>query len=213
MLAFTFWPLSLLALMWRGRGIQAMLSFWFLFLMSWVVRHLWSPGPLAHMVYLIPEPLNTYIFFVTGVVLVAAAAFRIARDRRPPKVTPDNAETPEDLLKLSSDQFLKMVATMYQRRGYQAKPAGLLSDGGVDLIVYTPRGQKWIVQCNRAHGQVGAHTVRDFYAALNHTKAARGIVVTTGTFSLEAQSWAKGKQLALVDGRAFLYAWKEPRGN
>jgi restriction system protein len=206
--SFTFWPLSLIALMWRGRGIEAMLSFWFLFLMSWVVRRLWVPGPLLH---LIPEPLNTYMFFVTGVVLIAAAAFRIARDRRPPTITPDNAETPEDLCKLSTGQFLKMVATMYQRRGYQARPAGLLNDGGVDLIVFTPRGQKWIVQCNRARGPVSAHAVRDFYGALQHNRAARGIVVTTGTFSPEAHQWAVGKQLALVDGKAFLYAWKEPR--
>lgn len=207
-LLFSFWPVLLLALMWRGRGLEAMLSAWFLFLLSWILRLLWVPGPLLR---LLPEPLNTSLFFLTGILLVAAAVWRIVRERRPPRMTPDTAATPEDLLKLSKDQLEQMVATLYQRRGYQPKRTGLIREPGVDVVVYTPRGQKWIVQCKRTRGAVGAHAVRDLYAALRGAKADRGILVTTGTFTLEAQAWARGKQIALVDGKALLYSWKEPR--
>jgi hypothetical protein len=43
----------------------------------------------------------------------------------------------------------------------------------------------------------------------HHENADRGALVTTGTFSRQAQSWAKGKPLILINGEEFLRLGKK----
>ena len=123
-------------------------------------------------------------------------------------MTADKARSPRDLLNLSASQFEEMVVEFYTRKGAKAWRTGAPGDHGIDVVMETPKGEKWVVQCKRWRGWVGEPQVRDFYGAMQHEKAERGILVTTGTFSLAARSWAKGKPLVLADGEAFLKAWK-----
>lgn len=89
-------------------------------------------------------------------------------------------------------------------RGAKAWRTGATGDHGVDVVVQTPKGEKWVVQCKRWRGGVGEPIVRDFYGTVQHEKAHKGVLVTTGTFSNAAREWAKGKPLVLVDGAEFL---------
>lgn len=81
---------------------------------------------------------------------------------------------------------------------------------GVDLVLSRAE-ERSIAQCKRFRGQVGQSVIRDFFGAVVHEKAKRGFVVTTGTFSLPAQSWALDKNLILVDGVDLLSVLSEQR--
>jgi len=155
---------------------------------------------------------NTYLFFFTGVFLFGWLVIKGMRERQFLHRTADEATSPRDLLDVSPTQFEKMVVELYNLHGYKAEQTGAIGDHGVDVIVHSPKGEKWIVQCKRWRGSVGEPVVRDFFGTLHHEKADRGVLVTTGTFTRQAQDWAKGKPLMLIDGEEFLKTWKKEIG-
>ena len=137
-----------------------------------------------------------------------------SKDKRE-KIPSPNRRLPQkaqDLLDISPAQFEKMVVELYGIRGYSAKQIGATGDHGVDVVVQTPKGEKWIVRCKKWRGSVGEPVVREFFGTMHHEKADRGILVTTGTFTRQAREWAKGKPLSLVDGKEFLATWKKEKG-
>jgi hypothetical protein len=106
-----------------------------------------------------------------------------------------------DLLRsLSPSRFENVVTDIYRRLGFRAERSGSVGDHGVDVVVYTPDGEKWIVQCKRWRGTVGEPMVRDFYGTMQHEKADRGEMITTGKYTSQAVDWAKGKPIKLFDG-------------
>ncbi len=68
---FALWPAIVLApLGWRrGKVLPAMMALWFAMLVGWLVARASTATPAS---FLIPEPTNTYIFFLTGPVLIVA---------------------------------------------------------------------------------------------------------------------------------------------
>jgi len=46
--------------------------------------------------------------------------------------------------------------------------------------------------------------VRELYGVIKAQNAAKGIIVTSGSFSADAMSFAKGKEIELVDGTQLL---------
>ena len=75
-------------------------------------------------------------------------------------------------------------------------------------MVKAKNGETWVIQCKRWRGTVGEPVVRDFYGVMQHEKAHRGILITSGRFSRPVLAWAKGKPLALYDGERFLELWQ-----
>jgi len=80
------------------------------------------------------------------------------------------------------------------------------------VVVQANDGEKWIIQCKRWRGQVGEPIVREFYGTMQHEKADKGAIVTTGKFSKAARLWAQGKPVYLYDGEEFLVGWKKAQG-
>lgn len=76
------------------------------------------------------------------------------------------------------------------------------------MVVETKKGETCIVQCKRWKGSVGEPVIRDFYGVLLHEKADRGAIVTSSTFSGPAREWARGKPIALYDGKKLIQLWK-----
>lgn len=73
-------------------------------------------------------------------------------------------------------------------------------DGGVDLLLKRDR-ETFLVQCKQWRAQkVGVQTVRELYGVMAAKGAAGGFVVTSGSFTEEAQQFAKGRNVQLVDG-------------
>src|SRR5690606_13755987 len=108
------------------------------------------------------------------------------------------------LINVSWKEFEFLVAEAYQRQGYTVSygfKGG--ADGGVDLDLKRD-GQRILVQCKRWKKNVGAPTVRELYGIMQSERAHVGILVTTSGFTREAQAFADGKPITLVDGAALL---------
>lgn len=157
--------------------------------------------------FLIPEPLNSVLFFGTGAVLLGLNGKRWWQQRG--AVYSRHVSRPSDLLELSPAEFEEMVADVYRAKGHRARRTGAVGDHGVDIVVEAKNGEKWVVQCKRWRGTVGERVVREFYGTMMHEKADKGAIVTTGFFTPQAREWAKGKPIFLYDGEEFLKIWRQ----
>jgi restriction system protein len=98
-------------------------------------------------------------------------------------------------------EFERLVAEGFRRRGYGVvEGGGEGPDGGVDVVL-TKGAEKFLVQCKHWRAQrVGVDVVRELYGVMAARGATGGFVVTSGRFSGEAQEFAQGRNLKLVDG-------------
>ena len=102
---------------------------------------------------------------------------------------------------MSWQQFEQLVGEAFRMQGYAvAETGGGGADGGVDLVL-TRDGEKSLVQCKqwRAY-KVGVDVVRQLYGVMAAKGAAGGFVVTSGRFTDEAQRFAEGRNINLIDG-------------
>ncbi len=113
----------------------------------------------------------------------------------------------DQLRAMSPREFEQLIALLFRRMEYAVEITTASVDKGVDLFIERD-GRTAIVQCKRYQGSVSQPVVRDFYGTMIHNRVHQGYIVTTGTFSLPAQNWARGKQIHLVDG-AQLMDWIE----
>lgn len=113
--------------------------------------------------------------------------------------------TLEQMQRLEPAEFEQFTAWLYTQEGYDSAVMGMTGDQGVDVMLQKD-GRKIIVQCKRYEGNVGQPTVRDLYGAMFHFQAQEAHLVTSGTISRQAEEWAVGKPIKLVDGND-LVAW------
>lgn len=137
--------------------------------------------------------LTITVWVAVGVALVAR------RNKRRREI--EQARSISQMQVLVPERFEELVAGMFKQQGYGATVTPLQGDHGIDVILRAPNGEKEVVQCKRYQGQVGEPIVRDFFGAMMHVTAARGYIVTTGEFTQQAKSWARGKPIELIDGR------------
>jgi restriction system protein len=118
-----------------------------------------------------------------------------------------------DRIQLASpDFFERLVVQLLTTMGYggsisgAARALGKSGDGGVDGVIdQDALGLDRIyVQAKRygANNPVGAGAIRDFFGSLDRFKAAKGLFMTTSTFTSSAQETAQAlsKRLVLIDG-------------
>lgn len=149
---------------------------------------------------LIPEPANSRLFLIVGLLLLPLVVAIVLEERRRHFIV----KSIEDMQALSPSEFEQLVADTYRDQGHQVEVVGASGDHGIDLIVRTRRGDIWIVQCKKYRGKVGEPVVRDFYGTLRASHASSGAIVTSGYFTDQARLWAEGKPIYLYDGREFL---------
>jgi hypothetical protein len=205
---FGFWPVLLFSpLLNRKNRIRGMVYVWGF----WAVIRIFlffNPEPMTKTLTLIPEPASTISFFILGFILigiwVGMTYWRRSRTR-----SKAFGLSTEGLLNLRPVDFEEMVAELYRAMGHQAKRTGTSGDHGVDVVVKTKNGEKWVVQCKRWRKPAGESIVRDFYGTMQHEKAAQGAIIATSGFSQAAMEWAKGKPLYLYNGNDFLKLWEK----
>jgi restriction endonuclease Mrr len=109
-----------------------------------------------------------------------------------------------NIRKLTGYEFEDLVARILRRIGYSAKRTPGSGDGGIDIEAISKEGERVVVQCKNHGDAVGPAAVRDLYGVLMHAKAAKGMLVGSGTFSRAARDFANQKPLDLVDGEKLL---------
>jgi restriction system protein len=137
------------------------------------------------------------VWLLAGLVLAytVVGVWRRFIDRR----TFDSTDDPAGL---TWSQFERLMAEFYRRKGATVAPrGGPMADGGVDLNLTYPTGERLIVQCKHwKNRHVGVKPVRELWGVLDDEKADGAIFVTSGAFSADALAFARGKRLELIDG-------------
>lgn len=108
-----------------------------------------------------------------------------------------------ELQNMNPYEFEKFVGYLLHHMGFQTTVTKPSQDGGVDVIAESDeplKKGKIIVQCKRHRQSVGVSIVRELYGVMNHEGAMKGIIITTSDFTGEAQRFAAGKPIELIDG-------------
>lgn len=143
-------------------------------------------------------------YFVPAICLVAAAVSAWRRHHRDALIEGTTASHGTDSLEgVSWQEFEMLVGEGFRRQGYSVtENSGPGPDGGVDLTL-RKGGEKYLVQCKQWRAfKVGVPIVRELYGVMAARGAAGGFVVTSGLFTAEAQQFAQGRNITLLDGPA-----------
>jgi predicted RNA-binding Zn-ribbon protein involved in translation (DUF1610 family) len=123
---------------------------------------------------------------------------------------PRDPEITLDLLgRLEWKRFEQVVAAYFECQGLKATVARVGADGGVDVTLTRPpqTTAESIVQCKAWHlYDVGVKPIRELYGVMAADSVPHGVFVTTGQYTGEARSFARGKNLLLMDGADLLQA-------
>jgi restriction system protein len=114
----------------------------------------------------------------------------------------DHTRGSDSLRHLSWQDFERYVTEFYRRQGYVSQHVGSPSgDGGVDILL-RGKGETVLVQCKHWKAyKVGVTHVRELLGVVTSEGADRGILVTSGEFTPEAEAFARrNHSLELVDG-------------
>ena len=127
------------------------------------------------------------------------------RKRRALFDTASEAGSADALHNMSWQEFEVLAGEGFKRRGYGVREnGGGGADGGVDLVL-TKAGEKFLVQCKQWKAfKVGVSTVRELYGVMAAEGATGGFVVTSGRFTQEAEAFAAGRNIRLLDGAAMM---------
>lgn len=136
--------------------------------------------------------------FCIAAILSAITAFRQKKLYKTVATRTDVAVLNE----MGWDEFEMLVAEHFKRQGFLViRQGGNGPDGGVDLVLKN-KSETYLVQCKQWKAyKVGVQPVRELYGVMASRGAAGGYVVTSGMFTDEAQDFAKGLNVELIDGR------------
>jgi restriction system protein len=104
------------------------------------------------------------------------------------------------LTNLTPDAFEEFVAEVFETLGYGVERMGGTGDEGIDLRV-SREGLCAIVQCKyHTRGVIGSPELQRFLGSIHHARCHKGYFVTTRTFSLAAEKFARENPIELIDG-------------
>ncbi|ROH86413.1 restriction endonuclease [Stagnimonas aquatica] len=114
------------------------------------------------------------------------------------------------LLNMSWPQFEQLVAEHFRRRGYAVSVVGRGgADGGVDVEL-RKGSELLLVQCKQWRAtKVGVDVVRELYGVIAARGASGGYVVSSGQFTADAEAFAQGRNIELVNGEQLIVAMRD----
>lgn len=102
------------------------------------------------------------------------------------------------LTQLSWKEFELLVGEAFRQRGYVVEETGDGADGGIDLVLKKD-GNRILVQCKHwKSAKVTVMVVRELLGVMASQGAKGGFVVTSGSFTREAESFAQSNGIALI---------------
>ena len=134
--------------------------------------------------------------------LIAIGSFLFSKKRHR---LVDEQTSLEKLRETGWKDFEYLVAESFRRQGYAVEYSlGRGADGGVDLTLRR-NGRTLLVQCKQWKVfSVGAPVIREMFGLMTAEKADEAIIVTSGKFTRDAQDFAAGKPIQLIDGLKLL---------
>ncbi len=180
--------------------VSAALGSFIFIAMVWII-----PAQLDHNQALHPfaVALPKLAFLPLGFfALLAIVSFLFAKKRCR---LVDQQTSLEKLRETDFKDFEYLVAEVFRRQGYDVDYSlGRGADGGVDLKLHRA-GQTSLVQCKQWKiFSVGAPVIREMFGLMTAEQADEAIIVTTGKFTRDAQDFAAGKPIQLIDGPQLL---------
>lgn len=108
------------------------------------------------------------------------------------------------LKKLDGQELGKLLSNFHRQDGCSVEElADERADRGIDLVLWK-EDQKTIVQHKHwMADKVGVDKVRELFGIQAHEGAAKAVLITRGTFTEQALSFAAGKPMELIDGATF----------
>lgn len=180
---------------------------------GYVILHSWAlspvavtlkPGDVSHaMVGAMTRGLATAGQYILPLICLAGAAVSAwrRRERRTLVVNVTKSCAADMLDNMNWREFEMLIGEGFRLQGYSVLEnfeGG--PDGGIDLTLRKD-GEKFLVQCKQWRAfKVGVTVVRELYGVMAAQGATGGYVVTSGQFSAEAEAFAKGRNLHLIDG-------------
>lgn len=140
-------------------------------------------------------------YILPALFFIGALASFFGRSKRKNLVKTVTHDTSGNMLReMAWKDFELLVGEIFRMQGYSAVETGCGADGGIDLILKKDN-ELFLVQCKqwRAY-KVSVNVVRELLGVMVTKGAAGGFVVTSGVFTTEAQSFAKGQNIDLIDG-------------
>lgn len=197
-------------------GIASLLPWWlsisiaiglYLYLDSLAVMPVIDPKkPMAHVTGSLTYYFAYYgRFILPGVLISGAVASLLANAKREKllnNVRFDVIPTKDVLAPISWREFEMLVGQFFREKGYNVTETAQGADGGVDLHLKGDDGKTYLVQCKHwKASKVPVNVVRELYGVMMAQHAQGAFVVTSGQFTDEAQTFADGKNIQLIDGR------------
>ncbi|HTL73264.1 MAG TPA: restriction endonuclease [bacterium] len=168
--------------------------------MRWAIPAAIASNPVAKPFAIALPRLAPISLMLFGLFAVASTLFEIKRRKQV-----DEQTSLESLRKTSWKDFEFLVAEAFRRQGFQTEYSlGRGADGGIDITLRKD-GHKSVVQCKQWKiFSVGAPVIREMFGLMTAEKADEAIIVTTGNFTRDAQEFAAGKPIQLIDGSKLL---------
>lgn len=103
-----------------------------------------------------------------------------------------------DIDSMTGTEFESMLASIFERLGYNVEHTGSRGDFGADLIL-SRNGSRIAVQAKRYSQNVGNKAVQEIYSSMPHYRASKGWVVTNSYFTEAAKTQASSCNVRLID--------------
>jgi len=144
-----------------------------------------------------------FLQFLVPVGLLIGAIIGYFKQSQAKSLVRSARANPKAISELTWREFERLVGEAFRQRGYVVTGfGGSGPDGGVDLAL-VKNDERFLVQCKHwRKDQVGVTVVRELNGVMAAADAQGGFVVTSGQFTREAQEFAKGTQIELLDGEA-----------
>lgn len=161
------------------------------------------PPPLQYRAESIPSPA-----LQTDEVALASSQSVTTASLPSPPPQEETAQITLDLLQeLEWKRFEQVTEAYFERTGWRTEPARFGADGGVDIHLFRPAEERVaaVVQCKAWNTyKVGVKPVRELFGVMAAASASEGFFVTSGSYTEEACSFARGKTLTLIDGEGLI---------
>jgi len=157
------------------------------------------PDPVKNISTVFFIGVSSALQYITPLAFAAGAFFSRVKAKRRVGIF-DSQTSFETVRNLSWQEFELLIGEAYRRKGYSVlERGGSAPDGGVDLVL-TKDGRKTIVQCKHwSTYSVRVPMIREAYGVMVAEQADECVFVTSGRFTKDAQQFAEGKPIQMID--------------